>query len=267
MKSKLSLFAGMIALCGTFNPASAATINWSNSALTGADADVLNTGGGYQLIGALSLVANDNNGTPAPTVNGVVFQKANITVGGDPIAPETSTPSYSVTTATSANLSVAFTNVSASNDMLVSSNPIAGSSSSASAGYKTLIGSAFYNYVSGPVGITISGLTVGETYKVVFFDQNPYGNQTFIWTADSQSSATGSVAGQITAGDQFVATFTATDTSETFSCQSGVNYYGALNAVEILEAVPEPSSVALLSVATGLIGLMAVRRFRAVPVA
>jgi hypothetical protein len=70
-------------------------------------------------------------------------------------------------------------------------------------------------------------------------------------------------------GTIFTATFTAdnTGTQEFTYVGSSPNVLIPINGFELLEAVPEPSTVALFSVAVGLIGLVAVRRFRAVPVA
>jgi hypothetical protein len=253
MKSKLHLIAGVLALFGMLNSAHAQTnVSWASHMVTG-DSDVLTSGDGYQLLSAVDFLPAGDNVYDPGLVNGVQF-----TLG------------YANTTSVWTNNGVTLT--------LIGSGGVAG------AGYDTyfhgngnptylalptdyqyfLVGSAF-GQAAGGITFQLTGLTAGTNYEVRFWNNNNYASSPAPadWslnsidgvTIDQSATTTGTVGSYITV------TFTADGETETFN---GTGYGPALNAVEILEAVaaPEPSSVALMAAGVGLVGLIAVRRFR-----
>jgi len=125
------------------------------------------------------------------------------------------------------------------------------------------MGSASYNgSTAAPLTLTLSNLNVGDTY------------QAEIWVASTNITGDeyitfGGVATpfhvtSITSGEYVTATFMATSDTQTLSIDATAPAQSILNAFDLIDttAVPEPSTVALLSVACGLMGFVAVRRFR-----
>jgi hypothetical protein len=260
MKTKLPVFAGVLALCGMLTAGHAATVSWTASVISG-DNDVIVPSGSQSLVNAVSFVANNRNvSDPDVTVHGVLFTGESVAIDGSNVSSSLS-PSF-----TNAGLTYAFTGVNATNSFMpdVSNSAFNALSSS----YQTLLSSGVYGMdnSSSSLSLTISGLNVGTAYTIVFFtNQGANGSQpaTFTSGGESINANIGSGDGAATSGilgNNFTATFTADATSQEFDFSAV--FHPAIDGIEVLSAVPEPSTVALLSMACGLIGVVAVRRFR-----
>jgi hypothetical protein len=254
MKIRTSLFVGITALCGVLPSAGAATVSWTDGAIAG-DSTIIAPTGSLSVVSAVKFAASNAGGVlPSSFVlNTVTFNTAFI---GNPtyFANDTASASFG-------GLSYDFTRVWGSNDI-----------PSGNTAYNALTANMKDLLFGGIVGqndttkstLTIGGLTAGMAYTVEIFSQeNEKGNQDVIWTSGGQSveAAQGAGGGLNTLGSYFVATFTADSSTQEFDF-SATNSLPSINGIEVLESVPEPSTIALLSAAVGLMGLAGARRFR-----
>jgi len=252
MKTKLPVFAGVLALCGMLTAGHAASVTWNSGIIgsSGNDGDVITAVGG-------TVIDAYYFGSPSGTLslNGVSFTNVNWQDWFQ------------------GNVAMPFPNSNGS--LLVSeyNNYHVGQTAipawgSLSANYQALLGgaamgSASYNgSTAAPLTLTLSNLNVGDTY------------QAEIWVASTNITGDeyitfGGVATpfhvtSITSGEYVTATFMATSDTQTLSIDATAPAQSILNAFDLIDttAVPEPSTVALLSVACGLMGFVAVRRFR-----
>jgi PEP-CTERM motif len=259
MKTKLPVLAGILALCGMLTSGHAATVGWTASVISGDNDVIVPTGS--QSVNAVSFVANNRNvSDPDVTVHGVLFTGESVAIDGSNASSSLS-PSF-----TNAGLTYAFTGVNATNSFAPDISNSAFNALSSS--YQTLLSSAVYGKAAGDssLSLTISGLSAGTAYTIVFFtNQGGNGTQAATFTSGGSpiTANIGSGDGAATAGilgNNFTATFTADATFQEFDF-SAINH-PAIDGIEVIAAVPEPSTVALLSAACGLVGLVAVRRFR-----
>jgi hypothetical protein len=243
----LILASGAV-LLGAGTPAGAAPITWGPPITIKGDADVDTTG---TLVGALNLGLPTTN----TTVNGVPFTGLSLTF------VQSSGPfSFSVS-------GFGFFGESSSGS---TNSPF----SALSPSYQTLLGAG-----SGTMGfptappflLTITGLTVGDTYEFEWWTNLSFGTQPRVMAAAVNSvvlssNTTGTDGG---VGQFAIGRFTADATSEaiTFSGVSGVS--PVLNGLQLRDLgpaaapVPEPTTVALFAVGLGGLALNRWRRARA----
>jgi hypothetical protein len=135
---------------------------------------------------------------------------------------------------------------------------------SLSAGYQSILyGTIFGTNTPAPT-VTINNLVAGDDYTVRFwvYDGVDYAQNLTITSngVSSNPASEGSNAGDL--GSYLTATFVADSSTQSFSFTNSDNYNPGINALEVLQSVPEPSTVALMAAGAGLIGLAAVRRLR-----
>jgi hypothetical protein len=146
---------------------------------------------------------------------------------------------------------------------------------SLSSAYQSMLGNSLYDTGSTTMGITLGGLTIGQAYEVE------------VWVNDSRGSVgpyrwedlttTGGVnsanldydtGGEGGLGEYVIGTFTADATTQAFDA---VGYYnpadvgGAapqIDGIELLNAAPEPASVALVGAGVLAVAFLKSRRFR-----
>jgi hypothetical protein len=152
-----------------------------------------------------------------------------------------------------------------------------------SANYQTLLGTTTYvGTGSSPLVVTVNDLTVGQVYNVQIFEEYARGLYGEHENVTSGGVTSGNVQENLTyysapdgdttnasngTGEYLTATFTATSTTQEFDINTyysnDTQNYAQLTAIDV-EAVPEPSTAALLSAALGLGAFVGLRRFRAV---
>lgn len=226
----IALFHGQVAV--------ASTITWQTPTNeSGNQSDIFTTG---TLVGA----ATSGSST---TVDGVLFNGPSGTVGG--------VTSYGASNITLTGLSTV--------DASFGSAPGGWNSS-----YAVLVGSGGYG-TPGAVTLTLSGLTVGQSYEIQllesFWNKNWATNFTAGNTSGDVNLAGPGISGtpDTTVPEYVLGTFTADDATESIVLGSPTSYV-IFTAGEVRDlspsAVPEPSSIALLG--TGVLGLLGAARRR-----
>jgi hypothetical protein len=273
MKTKLLLPLGILAcslISGLSTAQSQTIMSWNSGNISG-DTDVVAPTSGQTLVEAYYLNGNGiswtpNPSNPTPTLNGVTFTLS----------------TRSGTTYTTDNGGITITSQGGGNNWYQAyAMPPYTSFTSLSANYQQILAGGLYANNNPQTGstppaageFTLNNLVVGHSYTLeVFFNQmSQSGPQDETITALSDGSSWSATLGGLEAnsgttgylGSWITAEFTeATSTSETFYYSA--DYDSLLNAVELIDttAVPEPSTVALFSVAVGLVGWVAVRRRR-----
>jgi hypothetical protein len=258
MKNKVRLFVGMLAICVAVNAAQAATVTWAANGTISGDTDVLAPTGPNQTVVA-ALGFSYGSGGATPVVNGVTF--TNVSNFG-----YTSNGYNDGTGATGgvpAGATVSSFNLNTATDVY---NPNPPAFAALSAAYKSILNASIIGLGNGSSTLVLNNLISGDTYTVRFWTYDGYdGAHSLTITSNGVSSAAaseGSNGGDL--GSYLTASFVADSGSQTFSFSNSDSYNPAINAMEVLDTsvVPEPSTVALLSAACGLVGLVAVRRFR-----
>jgi hypothetical protein len=227
--------------------ASAATVTWTTPAANSATSDISTEGtlvdsilfsGGNHYTGATG------NGNPSATVNGVTFAKA-------------LNPTTNVETSLAGLIST-----QEDNDQNAGRNPL-------DANYNKLLSGESYTNPGDYYNITLSGLTVGQTYLVqAWCDDSTFNNhngQNDLYLYGGAGHTDGVL---VPNGDHITGYFTADATTETLAwggnpAELGVNNglaYGTIDALQVRE-VPEPSALAAL-VGLGAMGLVLVVRHR-----
>ena len=136
-------------------------------------------------------------------------------------------------------------------------------------GYQNILqGALISDNPSGvPITLTLNNLVAGRTYQLELWSTSSY-SKISGGTATDETTALGgtsfTIDGGVTQLGQYaVITFDADNTPDAVTisadCDSVLNAY---SLIEEAAAVPEPSTVALLSAGAGLLGLVAIRRFR-----
>ena len=151
------------------------------------------------------------------------------------------------------------------------STPFAGLSSA----YQSMLGNSAYDTGSSTMGITLEGLTIGQAYEVE------------VWVNDSRDAVgpgrwenfttTGGVnsgnlayntGGEGGLGEYVIGTFTADAVTQTFDAVGSYNPLDVgsaapqINGIEVLNAAPEPASVALVGAGVLALAFLKSRRFR-----
>jgi PEP-CTERM motif len=259
---KLSLSLGILAVSLIVGSSAAKSqtvtiFDWNAGNITG-DSDVIKPVGNQIVVDAYSFSYSGagsyapNPSITSPVVNGVTF---------------TMIATLGVHVYTTANGNVALTEEGALNQF-------GGNSSSSTAGgtpftslspdyQNVLTGSPYSNNGGHDGALALNNLVVGASYELVLWASQPTnGTRAETITALSDGSSwSASEGGSGTLGSWFTATFTATQATEDFTYVS--SYDSTITALELIEtpvAAPEPSTVALLSMAAGLVGWVAVRR-------
>lgn len=223
--------------------ASAALITWGSATTISGDTDVSTSG---TLVGAFNI---GGTGVPSTTVNGVTFQSFVVgTTGG-----------------TAGNFAL-----SGSGILINASDSTSPPFSNLSAAYKTLLATA--TNTSSPITLTISGLTVGDTYQFEFWSHasnpNYVGNRPVTANGDGGTVLVNSNASNAVGGlGQFaIGTFLANSSTQTisFSGPSGVPLDGfqLRDTTPISAPVPEPASLAIWGLSALSCAVVGYRRRR-----
>ena len=234
MTSKLRLggtFATLVALGLAAHPAAAqSAITFSAPVSISGDSDVSTAGT------LLSAISSNTNGPLAP-VNGVTFTPSTATGGTD----------------------IALTNITANY------NP--GTDTGLSSAYQAVIDTANYNNngATPTIGVTISGLTVGDTYEFQFFVEEPRSTS---GRTETLSDGFGDTSGLLkfdTLGSYDIGTFIAAAAGTEAFTVNGLkpapggfgDTAAQINALQVRDitpaATPEPSQSAALGL--GVLGL------------
>jgi hypothetical protein len=233
-----------------------AQVQFTVNNITG-DNDVLAVSGGNVLIGAYSIGQGSNGGT----VNGVTFTA---------VAPS------GTSTALGSNITLSST--AGMGGAPYGASTGGGAFAALPSDYQAIISQSTYSDSAAPLVVTLSNLTVGANYTANFWFQysdGAYGNNDTVAVGATTSGAAywnynysvlnDSSAGGNGAGQFITATFTATSSSEVFDltgADAGSPITPIISALEVVESVPEPSTVALMTGAIGLFTLLSVRRLR-----
>jgi hypothetical protein len=247
----MHLFGAALALCGMTSLSQAATVSWTTGSLTGTGStDVIAPSGSLALVSALYFTS-DSGSTPL-TIGGVSFTNAVAPAGGG------TSPSFTET-----GYGVNLGGVYMWNSSL--SPNINSSAAYTDASYATFIesGALVSNGADTPSTLTLTGLTIGTAYEARFWSQTYTGNDIMTWTSGASITGNAMNTANGNLGSWFTASFTADATTQAFTFIGSNQSFDPVNGLELLQAVPEPSTVALLFAASSLIGLGAVRRFRA----
>jgi hypothetical protein len=286
MKLRLSLFAGVLALCGMTGTGLSQATNMSitTGSISGAS-DWLTASqypAGSSVVTADYFTVNDSNPAPTITMNGVAVHgtSSTITNGGQTVPSfynsGAGSLTYTFATGSGENMSGSHDGPAANSNVLSGNQTYwtnLGPGNGVTDHYTYILANEIYSaHGVGPdiggqsastMSLTIGGLTSGDNYVVRFFTAVTAKGAGYTETigADSVTSAAANVgiSTSPSVGSYFTASFTAVGSTETFDF-TGLGGPAELNALEVLQAVPEPSTVALMSVAVGLVGLMAVRR-------
>lgn len=232
MKKLLTLIIAMVGIVVISVSAEAQTIIWGAAQNMVGDSDVLNTG---VYLDAATFY------TSAVTVNGVTFNPTSAGLTG------TDGIDISISSGGSGAYP-SFTTVSPS-----------------SVDYSHAVSSIGYIWFSDGTNlsggtVTISNLTVGQTYRVQAWVRD---------SADPAAAVTTSFTGTTPVtlsdpsdGQYAIGTFTASSNSERFGYSITGGGYAIINAVSVFATTPEPSSVALVSVAAMVLAFQFGRKRR-----
>jgi len=133
---------------------------------------------------------------------------------------------------------------------------IAGSAfSTLTPGFQGVLRSGIFS-PSATAEVTLNGLTPGTNYQVQIFTARTDANVREYTFADGTSSVT--LNSGVDAGQFAIGTFTADAATQSLGIITDDSNFGVFSAVVVAEAVPEPSSMALL--ALGGLGLLRRRR-------
>jgi hypothetical protein len=104
---------------------------------------------------------------------------------------------------------------------------------------------------------TVSGLTANSTYDFYVYACGDAGQGSAFTVNGTSYKTTGAQGSSLAADVNYVTFSTKADTSGTVSVNWALNgsRWGALNAIQVVSAVPEPGTLAMLAV--GLFGLIA----------
>jgi hypothetical protein len=227
-----------------------APINWGLGPQTiSGDSDVSTLG---TLVDAFAI---GNSGIPSTTVNGVTFVPF--------VFPDFS---YSnPNTVTSGNYNFTEDEYADGNGLLVNYSGLgtgSGAYISLSSAYQTLLGNGGGSTAPTTLILTISGLTVGQTYLFQWWDNNSSLSSSFtglelntMSTADNTATLAGNDGTAGSVGQFAIGTFLADSTQEEIdfngSSADGNASDPMLNAFQLRVAdVPEPSTYALLGIGT-----------------
>jgi hypothetical protein len=267
MKNKIPLFVGALVLALTMSVVRAVPIVTFTSGQVTGDGDIITPGPTTGTLVAANRLAYDGWLGNVAFTNGVTFVVNQI---GASTVPSNVNGQQTYTTVDGSATAV----FRGSQDNLNGSSPIPQSYyTNLSAGYQALIFGGVYGNneatdTANNSTLTLNNLVVSDSYTVRFWLSDSTANgavtsETVSLSSDPTQFILASEGGGGTLGDWVQASFVADSTSEGFTFSS--SYDSMINGYELLDttsAVPEPSTVALLSAACGLVGLVAVRRFR-----
>jgi hypothetical protein len=256
MKNNI-LLAGILALFLGAGTSHAAPITWGTSGTMSGDSDVVVPTVGTLIFADGFTPSAASYVSQAYTINGVAFTAYNgnsngTTYGGD----------------------VTFAGLQGNYGIAYYNNLANANWGSSTDGYKNIFSGTSYSPSGSAASVTISGLTAGYTYQIELWANNTYtydtadgGTQTFYTDGNiGTESPLVSQGSSTSLGEWITGTFVADGSTEVIDF-AGTSGFGSLAGMTLYEtAVPEPSTVALLSMAAGLAGLVAVRRFRLVSV-
>jgi len=230
------LFSAVLA-AGQASAASSAPVTWN--------APVTQTGAASDIVTAGTLFAAINSGA-STTVNGVTF------VGGGSLSGSNVTFAGGVS-------------FSGANLFNTSFGTAPGSWDSS---YSALINSGTSGANSATPTITLSGLTVGNTYSLQIFEvygNNGYGPWPTSFTAGGSASSAVATGTSSTPAPQYITgSFTANAATEAISL-SGPSGYGVFSALQVrtVSAVPEPGSLSMMGAGALTFVFLGWRRRRA----
>lgn len=230
-----------LVLAIAIQPAKAAVIAWGSPVTITGSTDIYTAG---------TLHASANFGSASnQTVSGVTFT-------GFPITAGTSATVGDITIARSGT-------VLGSANLSSSTNPF----NSLPTQYKSLLTNAMYNSGTNPTTITISGLTVGQTYGIQYWasDSRTNGaNRAMTLSGSSPVTLipnTTNVGGGV--GQYVLGQFVADAATQSFVAEPSVQNFAYANALQV-RLVPEPSTVAVMAAAGGVATILRLRRSRRV---
>lgn len=213
-----------MALLITAPPVNASTITWGTPQQITNNTDVSTTGTLFQ--------AANFNGSNV-TVNGVTFSGFAVTAGG--------------TSATSGNIGVTGTNFSPAT-LSTSSTPYG----ALSLNYRNLLGPVLTQGASSPLNFTLSNLTIGDTYQIQYWVNDPRTNSlgrtvnvgSVVLDPNTSADTSGGL-GQFVLGQ-----FVADAATQSFSASPASGSITYANAIQV-RVIPEPGTCALA--AAGLV--------------
>ena len=227
-------------LLGMAASSHAAVITWQTPTTISGNTDVSTTG---TLDRAYNMTNQSGSGAG---VNGVSFLAFNVT-------------SNTTTSATVGNTTVAASSGNLFSTLANGSSPSAAPFSSLSSAYGTILGQAVR--INVDMTLTLNSLTVGQTYQLQIWTNKSTANSYAFTATAGNSVALDSNTTNVNGGvGQFVlGSFTANAVSQavTFTPNSGA--FVEFSAFQ-LRAIPEPSSIALLTL--GGAGLLFASRRR-----
>ena len=253
----------MIATAAFMSAAQAQTITWGSATANTGDAELID---GDNDPGAVEFdaILPDLNSTSAITVGSAL--------GGltfNPVTNTGGTAGANVPTSNSdGKISFSVTNDSQGTGQLNFGFNSYPTSAPSSADFAALMNSGG-TYEDGGDGagiVSISGLTIGDSYDVQIFDRADDGDAGATTYTSGSSSVTltdGAGTGGNGVGDFVTGSFTATSGTETFNWAGAGSQFTVLGAVSVtnVTAVPEPSTFALmLGGCAGLVFLVFRRR-------
>jgi hypothetical protein len=259
--TSVKLAAAMFAVGLATSTVPAATIDWGSGAQNiSGDSDVSTYG---TLVDAFSLSTVDS--AAAITVNGVTFAPyAFPALDWTYYTGQTSTSLGNYSFSENAGLVDAYDNLSSG------SGAITGLSSS----YASLLSSGGSSTDFTTLALTISGLTIGQTYQFQWWDNNSsfaYSQADYVTPGDTTATAGNSVSlaandgvNQGSLGQFAIGTFTADAATQEIDFDGDSGYEGTdplINAFQLREITPapEPSTLALAAMG-GLGSLLMFRR-------
>lgn len=220
MKNILPLSLALLGLLAVSGSSQAQTIVWGTAQTMVGDTDVQSLG---TYLDAASFYSS------SVTVNGVTFNP----LSGNRIAGETDA---------SGDISI-----TSPGDNPGAYGPAFTTTSPSSTDYSHLTSVIGFGYFQTGL-VTLSNLTIGDTYAVETWSYYTPGAGNTITTMTGSTSVTLDPS----LGQYAIGTFTATSATETFNYNYNTGY-GVINAVSVFDTTPEPSTVALFAVAiTGL---------------